>query len=1005
MMLRLRHRFSLLLVTALFVGGEGIHTAEAQGFGRNKIQYEDFDWRILETNHFDIYYYPEEEELARIGAAAAEEVYEELENRFAFSLAERVPLVFYATNLHFKQTNITPGFIPDGVGGFFEFMKGRVVIPANGDLHRFRRVIRHELVHVFTFNKMTRVLRDHRKPPRRALPLWFTEGLAEYWSGEPDHQHEMIMRDAVASNYFVPLDDMQRIRGSFVMYKEGESFCRFVADTYGEERLLDLIEQSWRSTDFSDVLEFVLQENEDTLNKQWREWLRAEYHPTVVEADVPSLITEPIVGRGVAAKPVVYEANSGRREVVYVGNNGNYTSLFAVEVDSTLDPIGSPRRIVRSGTTEDFESFHVLESRMDVTDSGILAFVTKRGERDVVHLYDLERDSHLAMYGFDELIALYSPTLNSNGNKIAFTGLNAAGQADLYLFDRGAQRLRQLTNDVYDDRDPDFSPDDQRLAFSSDRSASGRNGSCHIFEYDLESHQITPVTTGEGQRNESPRYNQDGNLLVFVSARRGKGGRFSSQDLWVSRRDRPNVGLEALSLAHSSPTDGHAGTAVDTTTVRNHLTRLTHFTSAAFDPVWASDSTLVFGVYENLRFSVRKMEIDSLLNANPAVPTETYPPQEQWAFERIDSEETRDEKPYKQTYQIDVAAASFTTVPSAGYSAGGAGVVLSDMLGDNYIVATAYSANPVGRSFLDGLNAGVTRIHLGSRANYGYGAFRLAGPRYDRGDPDQPLGIPSYEQEHGIFGIVSYPLSLFRRIDMQTTLSYGYKEGLFREFKDGPRVFDTLRTAELSNSLALVHDNALYGLFGPENGWRGNLTLAYTTDIAHSEVSYFTVSADVRHYLDLGGDVTFASWGLVRANVGRRARLNLIGGSWSLRGFPFLRVRGKKLWFTSQELRFPLLKPGPGGRVPVLGAVGIAGARGAIFADVAHLWNDDYSENAIDPGTQFPIGQTIASIGTGLRVNLLGAIVLRYDVGLRFVDGLSWSSREPFQQLFFGWDF
>ena len=123
-------------------------------FGRNKIQYSDFDWQVMRTKHFDIYYYPEMTELAEMGAFFAEEAYEELESRFEFSLNHRVPMIFYSSNLHFKQTNVTPGFIPDGVGGFFEFMKGRVVVPANGDIHRFRRVIRHEIVHVFTHSKV-----------------------------------------------------------------------------------------------------------------------------------------------------------------------------------------------------------------------------------------------------------------------------------------------------------------------------------------------------------------------------------------------------------------------------------------------------------------------------------------------------------------------------------------------------------------------------------------------------------------------------------------------------------------------------------------------------------------------------------------------------------------------------------------------------------------------------------------------------------------------------------
>src|SRR5690606_26311092 len=124
--------------------------------------------------------------------------------------------IFYSSNIHFRQTNTTPGFIPDGVGGFFEFLKGRVVIPSNGNIHQFRRVIRHELVHVFTHARVLRSLRDHRIPADHFLPLWFTEGIAEYWSGRPDYQHEMVIRDAIYSNFLVPLDDMDRIAGSYL---------------------------------------------------------------------------------------------------------------------------------------------------------------------------------------------------------------------------------------------------------------------------------------------------------------------------------------------------------------------------------------------------------------------------------------------------------------------------------------------------------------------------------------------------------------------------------------------------------------------------------------------------------------------------------------------------------------------------------------------------------------------------------------------------------------------
>lgn len=175
-------------------------TAPSQGqyyFGRNKVQYNHFQWQILKTRHFDIYFYPEMRELAEIGATYAEEAYGRLENLVNHNFNHRIPLIFYSNHFHFQQTNTIPNLIPEGVGGFFEFLKGRVVIPATGSLVEFEHVINHELVHVFTHGKANRILKDHKRTQHAGLPLWFTEGIAEYWSEGWDSEAEMFIRDAV----------------------------------------------------------------------------------------------------------------------------------------------------------------------------------------------------------------------------------------------------------------------------------------------------------------------------------------------------------------------------------------------------------------------------------------------------------------------------------------------------------------------------------------------------------------------------------------------------------------------------------------------------------------------------------------------------------------------------------------------------------------------------------------------------------------------------------------
>ncbi|MCH6574021.1 MAG: hypothetical protein IH795_02275 [Bacteroidetes bacterium] len=178
-------RFSKYLFLFILLYSQVV-SAQYFFFGRNKVHYEDFDWKVMRTDHFDIFYYGEMQNIAEIGAYYAEQIYDELKVEMNNVVTRRVPLIFYNTSLEFQQTNTTPGLLPEGVGGFFEFLKGRVVLPSTGSLKDFKHVIRHELVHVFMTNKVYRVLRDHKLPTNRMPPLWFGEGLAEYLSTDMD---------------------------------------------------------------------------------------------------------------------------------------------------------------------------------------------------------------------------------------------------------------------------------------------------------------------------------------------------------------------------------------------------------------------------------------------------------------------------------------------------------------------------------------------------------------------------------------------------------------------------------------------------------------------------------------------------------------------------------------------------------------------------------------------------------------------------------------------------
>jgi WD40 repeat protein len=931
--------FRYILFLLLFVS---CASAQFFYFGRNKVQYTEFEWHVLKTEHFDIYYYPEMKDLAERGAFFAEESYRVLEEKFNHNILNRIPLIFYSSHLHFQQTNVTPGFIPEGVGGFFEFLKGRVVIPYMGSMSDFRHVIRHELVHVFMHSKVNRVLLDHRMTQDRLPPLWFVEGLAEYWSTHWDIQAEMVMRDAVVNNYLVPLDEIDQIYGSYLMYKEGQNILQYIGEKYGEEKILLMMENFWRATNFEDVFSFVVGKNYKQFDEDWTYALKKKYYPLLAESDQPSGVTTLLVKEGFNSKPIYYRQGE-QRAIYFIGNHSGYTSIFRLWLDK---PNAKPEIVLEGEKSDEFEAFHLFQSKMDITKDGILAFVTKSGETDALHLYDVKKEEIVQTYHFKELVVLASPSWSPEGKKLVFSAVDKSGNNDLYVWDLEKEVLHRLTNDIYDDRDPAWSPRGDKILFSSDRNHFGEKGTYNLFSYEMNTAAISYVTYG----NESyyaPAWSPDGKSVVFTS---DIGG---ARNIWM---------MEVDSSGNFSPL----------------MKKVTHFTTAAFDPVWA-ESSVVFAAFENFRFQIRSIEnIQELSDSSTVIRRSDGVPLEQpWVPKSIAGGSEMKSVRYTGEYSLDIAQSQIATDPVFG-TAGGGFLALSDLLGNEQYYFLVYNTAQSEDEILSSFNIAISRISLQKRANYAYGIFHFNGRRYDLTDPD----LYFRERVFGGYFALSYPLSKFKRIETTTSLSNSSKE-IIEGITQRQALF-------LSNSISFTHDNSLWSSSGPIDGQRFNLTLAYTTDIQFSHANYYSVIIDYRHYFRLAQRTAYATRFWLFYNDGREARRFFMGGSWDLRGYPRWSIRARKLWLTSHELRFPFLDQLTF-RFP-FGGVTFVGLRGALFFDAGGAWDDVYRE-------------TLGSAGAGVRLNIGGFIVLRYDIGKRIENNFKRLQSDLFQQFFFGWDF
>ncbi|HVH39627.1 MAG TPA: basic secretory protein-like protein [Gemmatimonadaceae bacterium] len=204
---------------------------DAQSFGRNKVRYDNFDFRALASEHFDVHYYPAESLAASDAARMAERWYARHSAMLLFE-SGRSPLIFYADHADFQQTNVIGGFIGEGTGGVTEGSRERVIMPFTGAYAETDHVLGHEIVHVYQY----RIAKDMPNGLRSiaGIPLWLIEGMAEYMSlGRNDPNTAMWLRDALRRDDLPTLDQLTNDPRYFP-YRYGQALWAYIGGRWGD---------------------------------------------------------------------------------------------------------------------------------------------------------------------------------------------------------------------------------------------------------------------------------------------------------------------------------------------------------------------------------------------------------------------------------------------------------------------------------------------------------------------------------------------------------------------------------------------------------------------------------------------------------------------------------------------------------------------------------------------------------------------------------------------------
>jgi Tol biopolymer transport system component len=432
-------------------------------FGKNKVQYSKFDWSYIQSEHFDIYFYDGGEDLADFTADISEDALEQLQGVYRYRLRNRIPILVYNSHNDFQQTNAIDEFMSEGIGGVTEVFKNRIVVPFEGNYEKFRHVIHHELNHGFindmfygdSFpNRIYAVMQFQ-------MPLWANEGLSEFNSRGWSTDHDDSMRDAAINDY---LDYASPYWG-------GNAIWNYIAKTYGQEKVGEVVRRIRETSDVDDGLKRALGLEFEDLFEEWKLHSQRRYWPDLANRNRPDEVAKQLTdhedGDGVYNLSPVISPNGDK--IAFFSTRDLYYDMYIMSaIDGKII-----NKLVEGNRSPEFEELHIIGPLNLATpalawspDGRQIAFASKTGEFDALFVVDIRTRKH-TRYDFN-LDGVWSPTWSPNGETIAFVG-SKAGYSDIYGYNMLSQELTNLTDDVFSDSDPNWSPDGNRLAFNSDR--------------------------------------------------------------------------------------------------------------------------------------------------------------------------------------------------------------------------------------------------------------------------------------------------------------------------------------------------------------------------------------------------------------------------------------------------------------------------------------------------------------------------------------------------------
>jgi len=491
-------------------------------FGKNRLQYKQFAWKEIESANFNIYYYGEGYEIAKLAAQYAETDFLRTTDLVGYAPYQKTKLFIYLSVNDLRQSNVGVSDQGVDVGGQTNFFRSQIEVAYTGNKYSFKAEITRAIADILIFEMMYGgSLKDVLKSSYLMnLPEWFMAGAAKYiaegWSEDMDD----FMRDAVSRNKLKKLEAYQGEEAVLI----GQSFWNYVVQEYNPANIANILNMTRLTRKEKQAIEQTLGKDYKTLLKNWKKYYTDQYRKVKPELEKPDEGNLVFKNRRNSIISDLSLSPNGERLAYALNRNGKYrVAVKNLETARTRTVLKKGFRVMNQRT----------ENRLPLLawqNNSVLVMFSARNGKHYFWFYDFDKKTNRRKrIIFDRFTHIHDFSISTDGKRAVFSA-ERKGKSDIYLYQFANQRLTQITNDGFDDLSPTFLGNTNKIVFTSNRQTDSLNAvttsfldiseNFNLFVYNPESPEMLQRLTKTLNTDSKPIAITD-TSFIFLSDQKG----------------------------------------------------------------------------------------------------------------------------------------------------------------------------------------------------------------------------------------------------------------------------------------------------------------------------------------------------------------------------------------------------------------------------------------------------------------------------------------------------